>query len=172
LASVLISIKQASCPISIAVKNMSVPPSGGENPPSDFKFLGRYVEIQCDPSDATIQATIRFYYTDDQLKAAGVDESSLKVFYWNSTSSQWEEYPSTINTAENYVEINVTHFSIWTLMGQPPSPIWTQPWFIATIAAAIIIIAAVVIVLAVKHRKPKVSETTSPTQPTPPTENP
>jgi hypothetical protein len=172
LASVLISIKQASCPISIAVKNMSGPPSGGENPPSGFKFLGRYVEIICDPSDATIQATIRFYYTDDQLKAAGVDESSLKVFYWNSTSSRWEEYPSTINTAENYVEINVTHFSVWTLMGQPPSPIWTQPWFIATIAAAIIIIAAVVIIFTVKHRKPKVSETPSLTQPTLPTENP
>jgi len=172
LASVIISIKQASCPTSIVVKNMTGPPSGGENPPSGFKFLGRYVEIRCDPSDATIQATIRFYYTDDQLKAAGVDESSLKVFYWNSTTGQWEEYSSTINTAENYVEINVTHFSIWTLMGQPPSPIWTQLWFIATIAAAIIIIAAVAIVLAVKHRKPKVSETPSLTQPTSPTENP
>jgi hypothetical protein len=172
LASVLISIKQASCPISIVVKNMTGPPSGGENPPSGFKFLGRYVEIQCDPSDTSIQATIRFYYTDDQLKAADVDESSLKVFYWNSTTSQWEEYPSTINTAENYVEINVTHFSIWTLMGQPPSPMWTQPWFIATIAAAVIIIAVVVIVLTVKRRKPKVSETPSSTQPTPSTENP
>jgi len=164
LASVIILVKQASCPMSIVVKNLTSPPPGGEVPPSGFKFLGKHVEIVCEPSDALAQATIRFYYSDDQLKALNIDEASLKVFYWNTASNQWEEYPSTINMAENYVEVTVTHFSIWTLMGQPPHPLWSQPWFIATIIATTAIIILAIAIFAVKHRKPKVSETQTPTQ--------
>ncbi|MEM4712936.1 MAG: hypothetical protein QXQ61_00125 [Candidatus Bathyarchaeia archaeon] len=172
VASVLILIKQAPCPMSVIIKNMTSPPSGGETPPSGYKFLGRYVEIICNQSDITVQATIRFYYTDAQLEKAGIDESSLKIFYWNTTSSQWEEYPSMVNTAENYIEINVTHFSIWALMGQPSSPLWNQPWFIATIAAVIVILAAAIAVFAIKRRKPKAPEASPPsTPPTPSTEN-
>ncbi|MEM3616996.1 MAG: hypothetical protein QXJ31_03690 [Candidatus Bathyarchaeia archaeon] len=170
LASVVIFVKQASCSMSIAVRNLTGPPSGGDTPPSGFKFLGKYVEIVCEPSDVPVQATIRFCYTDEQLKAANIDEASLKVFYWNTASNQWEEYPSTINMAKNYVEINVTHFSVWALMGQPPTPIWSQPWFIATIAAIIITVAAVAI-FAAKRRKPKVPEAPPFTSSTSSTEN-
>lgn len=168
-ASVQILIKQASYPMSVIIKNVTSPPPGGETPPSGYKFLGGYVEIICDQGDITVLATIRFYYTDDQLKEAGIDESSLKVYYWNTTSSQWEEYPSTVNAVENYVEINVTHFSIWALMGQPLTPLWTQPWFIATIAAIIVVIVAVVAVFVIKCRKSKAPEATPP--PTPSTES-
>jgi hypothetical protein len=157
VAATRVFIKQASCPVTIVIKNMTNPPIGGENPPSGFKFLGRYIEILCDPSDATFQATIRIYYTEEQLQAAGIEESSLKVFCWNSTSGQWEEYPSTVNTSENYVEVNVTHFSIWALMGQAPSPLWTQPWFIAAIVAVVAIVVIIVVFLLFKKRK-KVSE--------------
>ncbi|MEM3774053.1 MAG: hypothetical protein QXX92_03460 [Candidatus Bathyarchaeia archaeon] len=170
LVSVVIFVKQASCSMSIVVRNLTGPPSGGDAPPSGFKFLGKYVEIVCEPSDVSVQAIIRFCYTDGQLKAANIDEASLKVFYWNTASNQWEEYPSTINMAENYVEINVTHFSVWALMGQPPTPIWSQPWFIATIAAIIITVAAVAI-FAAKRRKPKVLEAPPFTPSTSSTEN-
>lgn len=161
-ASAKIIIKHISKAATIVVRNMTAPPAQGDTAPEGFKFLGRYVEILCDPSDTEMEATVRIYYTDAELQAAGVDESSLKVFYWNTTSTTWEEYTTTINTTENYVEITVTHFSIWAVLGQTPSPLWIQTWFIAAIVAVIAVIVIAVAFVFLQKRK----KTPQPPQPT------
>jgi len=140
-AATILTIKQISKPATIAVRNVTAPT--GAPPSGTWKLLGNYVQIIANETTLTVSATIRIYYTSEQLTAAGVDEGSLKINYWNSTLGQWVSAQGQVNTAGHYVEAVITHFSVWTIMGQPgTAPIWTQPWFIGMVIGIIILIAA------------------------------
>lgn len=66
-------------------------------------------------------AYIQIFYTDSQISAADIDESSLKMYYYNVTSSAWQvEATQGVNTSGNLVWANVTHFSIFGLFGTAP----------------------------------------------------
>jgi len=60
--------------------------------------------------------TLTFTYTDAQV--AGLTESALTVYRWNTSTSQWVALPSTVNTATNTITATTTQFSYYTLMGQ------------------------------------------------------
>lgn len=70
-------------------------------------------------------AIIKIYYTDEQIRAAGLDESTLRIEYYNDTSRIWERYDATcgsapcggVNTTGNYVWANTTHFSGFGVFG-------------------------------------------------------
>ncbi|HYD02905.1 MAG TPA: hypothetical protein VEC16_01255 [Alphaproteobacteria bacterium] len=69
-------------------------------------------------------AIIKFYYTDEELANAGIDESTLSVYYFNETSEVYELLSASVNTDENYILVNTTHFSIYSVFGAdvpPPS---------------------------------------------------
>jgi len=83
--------------------------------------LSRYIEIEAGQEllDNMTWAIIKVYYTDEEVEAAGIDESSLRLYYWNESSSTWEEMPdSGVNTTANYVWANTTHFSIYGVYGE------------------------------------------------------
>lgn len=63
-----------------------------------------------------------------------------------------------MNTEENYVWAVVDHFSIFAIMGLPKIPIWMQPWFLATIAVAVVAIAAVAILMRRKSSAVTITE--------------
>jgi hypothetical protein len=150
----LLSITEISKPVTIIVKNVTAPPEDVEPPPGTFKVLGNYVEIIASETDITVNATIRIYYTLEQLEAAGLDEDTLKIHYWDATLGEWVAVESHVNTTEHYVWAIIDHFSLWALMGQPTSPpIWTQLWFWAIIGS-VIVIAIVATVYVVRRRKP------------------
>jgi hypothetical protein len=126
--------------------------------PGAYQLLGTCVQISSSEDVTDVNATIRIYYTPEQLSALGLDEYSLKIFYFDVASNQWVEVETRINMSEHYAEATIDHFSLWALFGQPLTPLWQEWWFLATIA----IIAIVVIVTAalfLKKKQQKTSET-------------
>lgn len=79
----------------------------------------RNVDIEVNDSikENMLSSSLRFYYNDTILSEQGINESTLAVFYFNETSGQLEEIPSTINLTGKYVEANMTHFSKYGLYG-------------------------------------------------------
>ena len=63
--------------------------------------------------------TLTFTYTDAQI--AEIGESSLQVYYWDSSSSAWVSVGGTVDPVTNTVTVDVDHFTYFTLMGEAPS---------------------------------------------------
>ena len=80
--------------------------------------LGKFISIDAPDITNITEAEIRIYYTDAELLASHIDETTLKMYYYNP-STGWGEIPSTVNTAENYVSAITTHFSDYGLGGEP-----------------------------------------------------
>lgn len=84
--------------------------------------LGHYVTFT---PDAGLEAaldymTIKMYYTDEEVAAAGLNEDTLRIEYYNDTDGTWTTYDDPnggVNTVENYVWANVTHFSAYGIFG-------------------------------------------------------
>jgi len=63
--------------------------------------------------------TLTFTYTDAQI--AEIGESSLQVYYWDSSSSAWVSVGGTVDPVTNTVTVDVDHFTYFTLLGEAPS---------------------------------------------------
>ena len=88
--------------------------------------LDRYLEINVSSSleDNLDSCLIKMYYTDEEVNASGLNESTISFYWYNDTD--WEKLNSTtmdwvfgtgVETIPNYVWANVSHFSIYTLGG-------------------------------------------------------
>jgi len=78
----------------------------------------KFIEIKnITPMNSTF-ATIRIHYTNAEVR--GLDENSLSIYYWNESRSDWDKLSSVVNPDNNYVEANVTHFSLYGLFGSTP----------------------------------------------------
>lgn len=67
---------------------------------------------------------IRVSYTDAEVSAAGITESSLRLYYYNDTDSSWNVYDTPnggVDTTANYVWAITDHFSIWGIFGSAPT---------------------------------------------------
>ncbi|MFC1768384.1 right-handed parallel beta-helix repeat-containing protein, partial [Nanoarchaeota archaeon] len=63
-------------------------------------------------------ALIKIFYNDSELAAAGIDESTLKMYFYNETSGDWQLEPNQgVNSTANYIWANVTHFSTFGVFG-------------------------------------------------------
>ena len=65
-------------------------------------------------------AVINISYNESEVNASGLNESSLRIYYYNSTISNWSSYDTPfggVNTISNYVWANTTHFSYYSLGG-------------------------------------------------------
>ena len=86
--------------------------------------LGTWIDIETSDPDETMAWTIiKIYYTDEQVATAGLDESTLRIKYYNDTDGTWEIYNPPrggVNTTGNYVWANVTHFSGFGVFGSAP----------------------------------------------------
>jgi len=81
--------------------------------------LGKYITITS-YIESLESAIIKLYYTDAEVSAAGLDESSLRLSYYNVSSDEWTEYDDPdggVDTNNNYVWANVTHFSLFGVFG-------------------------------------------------------
>jgi len=66
-------------------------------------------------------AEIRIYYDQEDVDAAGIDESTLSMYYYNEELGEWVvEADSGVNTVEDYVWANVNHFSFFAPGGFAP----------------------------------------------------
>ena len=156
-AATILNITEISKPVEIIVRNVTAP-EDVELPPGTWKVLGNYVQIMANETEITVSATMRIYYTTEQLSAAGLDESTLEIRFWNVTTGEWEPIESYVNTEEHYVWAITDHFSFFAIMGQPTAPIWTQFWFLAIVSVVIIV---VIVASAFSIRRQKTAITTN-----------
>ncbi|HEY4675359.1 MAG TPA: hypothetical protein VIH48_04815 [Candidatus Bathyarchaeia archaeon] len=153
-ANCMLILNSISTPATFCIKNVTTPTDVG-NITGTYKLLGNYVQITSDVEGASINATIRVYYTPEQLSALGLDENSLKIFHWNVTTSNWEAVDTQVNTSDHYAWATINHLSTWALLGQSAQSIFGQSWFqmaIAAIVVIVVIIAAAALLL--RKKKP------------------
>jgi CSLREA domain-containing protein len=60
--------------------------------------------------------TITIYYDDADV--AGVDEASLKLYFWNANAGQWVEIPTSVDTVANTLTANVAHLTTFAVLGK------------------------------------------------------
>ncbi|MDP6155895.1 MAG: PKD domain-containing protein [Candidatus Thermoplasmatota archaeon] len=83
--------------------------------PTGFKDLGVFVEITFTGDLIWIRIEVPY---DESALPADVEESSLKLYYWNTATNAWEVIEgSTVDTDANIVWANVTHLTIFAPMG-------------------------------------------------------
>lgn len=78
------------------------------------------IEIYADDSTKgnLTWALIKIFYNQSELDALNIDETTLRIWYYNETLGDWEEEPNQgVNATENYVWANVTHFSLFGVFG-------------------------------------------------------
>lgn len=106
------------------VKYDSQPPSVSTN--TFASPLNKYVDVVVDSSISSQlnYSIIKMYYTDAEVAAANLQESTLRISRWNGTD--WVKFePPTggVDTENNFVWANTTHFSTWGIFGTSvPAP--------------------------------------------------
>ena len=88
--------------------------------PTGKSVVGSVYNMQASQGSVAINTfehnvTLTFTYTTDQI--TGLNESSLKVHYWNGTS--WIALASTVNLDTNTISTAVNHFTQFAIMGTP-----------------------------------------------------
>lgn len=133
------------------------------------------VDTTLDPSEIVFPIEIRIYFTNEEIISAYVDQSTLRMFYWNETSQEWilepdsgVVTPSEVPGYDGYVWANIYHLSVFVAMGKPKGPpppkvpvggFWIPinkfellaPW----ISLASLLIVATASIVYVKYRKKK-----------------
>jgi len=84
-----------------------------------FLIAGQVYEIKARAGTKSITVfnkplTLIFTYTDDQIK--GLDENSLKIYYWNG--EEWVALEnSEVDVDNNTVTVSIDHFTLFALLG-------------------------------------------------------
>lgn len=98
--------------VSFAISKTTSP---GTSPLGRKASTGTYVNMT---AVGTVHAAqIRIHYTDEDIASKHLDETTLKIYYWNG--SAWMPCQTTsVNTIENYAWANVTNLTIYTIIGE------------------------------------------------------
>ncbi len=93
-----------------------------ENPGGSGFYLaefGLWIDASIDPVPSDLDWWIlKIYYTDEDLAASGLSESSLQLQFYNATSGTWYVEPNQgVDAVNNYVWANLSHFSVYGLYG-------------------------------------------------------
>ncbi|MBU1137049.1 hypothetical protein KKD72_01630 [Patescibacteria group bacterium] len=59
--------------------------------------------------------TLTFTYKDNEVN--GLDESTLKIFYWKESTSQWVALTTVIDSTNNNLTATTDHFTYFAIMG-------------------------------------------------------
>lgn len=89
------------------------------NPSLPYARFGDYMNITM-AYDAYFEAQIKISYNETQVEESGVDESWLQMYYLNM-SNVWQSCTiQGVDTANNYVWANVTHFYCFVIGSSTP----------------------------------------------------
>lgn len=123
-----------------------------KTPPAGKKMVGTGLELNTTGTFG--EAFITLSYTDDEI--AGIDENSLKMYYWNEITNEWTLIPdSGVWTNNNTVWARVTHLTIFAPMAEEvaAAPSLLSPIYLGVIAAIIAVLIISVAVVARKRKK-------------------
>jgi len=82
--------------------------------------LGKYFTITASDilKDNLGWIYLKINYSDSDISSNNIDETTLKIYYYNSTLGRWVvESDTGVNTTANYVWANVTHLSTFAAGG-------------------------------------------------------
>jgi len=99
--------------------NLTVAP---EDPVDNVSNISLY--LNATNTTSTSFLVINISYNDSDIIAAGLDESTLKLYRYNGTAWVVIEN-STVDTVNNFVFANITEFSIIAPFGGPPGAVTT-----------------------------------------------
>ncbi|MEA3272652.1 MAG: hypothetical protein U9P90_03205, partial [Patescibacteria group bacterium] len=78
----------------------------------DFSATVDSAEVETFEEDVTLT----FEYTDEQIK--GLRESTLKVYYWSETLSDWILAGGLVNPFTNSISVDIDHFTLFMIVGE------------------------------------------------------
>ena len=90
-----------------------------KNTSPPLSALGKYLDIEANDSlkNSINSVRIKVDYTEEEINNANLEEESLKIYYYNETSSAWQKLNSTVNTTGNYIMVEIGHLSTYGLFG-------------------------------------------------------
>mgnify|MGYP000866492711 CR=1 FL=1 len=99
----------------------TVPPDDQAIPPGNDE-IGRFAEITSTITNDNLERVrVTLHYTDADV--AGIDESSIRVYWWSTENSTWVQLEGGVDTAANFAWGETNHFSTFALLGvTPPKP--------------------------------------------------
>ncbi|MFH1551664.1 MAG: SH3 domain-containing protein [bacterium] len=92
--------------------------------PSAKSIVGNYVfNYTAEAGGSSVSTfdktlTLTFTYTEQQV--GNLDESTLRVYYWKDSDSQWVGLTTTVNTSANTLTANTNHFTYFAILGSEP----------------------------------------------------
>ncbi len=90
-----------------------IPPGTGD--------IGRFADITSSIGNDNIQKVrVTLHYTDADV--AGIDETSIRVYWWSAASNAWVQLPGGVDTAANIAWGETDHFSTFGLFGVTVKP--------------------------------------------------
>lgn len=96
-----------------APDDQAIPPGNDE--------IGRFAEITSTITNDNIQKVrVTLHYTDADV--AGIDETSIRVYWWSTANSTWVQLSGGVDTAANFAWGETDHFSTFALLGVTPKP--------------------------------------------------
>jgi hypothetical protein len=95
----------------IAVTERQNPPP----PPADSEGIGLTYDFGPEGANFDQPATIRLSYDQFQLPE-NVAEDNLIIAVWDSHREEWVQLDSTVDSANNIITAEVTHFSLYTIL--------------------------------------------------------
>ena len=113
--------KNGSPLYSLTAKSNDSPPG----PPEGSNIIGLAYDFG--PDGATFQPAITFTWSyDPATLPKGVAAKNLVIAYYDATAKKWIEVAGEVDTANNKVTANVTHFTTYAMLGTvtpaPPAP--------------------------------------------------
>ena len=88
-----------------------------------LRKLGKFTEITASNSAVDFPVVIKIFYTDAEVSAAGIDESTMKIYFFNETGMSWQLEDSSIDVVNNFISAPLDHLSIYGVYGSAvPAP--------------------------------------------------
>ena len=81
---------------------------------TDFKTISGGKELE----KFEEKAQITFTYKDEQAKEAGIDEKTLKIYWWDKSTETWKPLKGKVNTLTNTITAYTIHFTLFAEMGE------------------------------------------------------
>lgn len=91
--------------------------------------LGRFIDINAsdDLADRINWSIVRVYYSDEEVSASKLNESTLGLYWFDDSLFGWQRldagsmdwvYATGLDMTENFVWANVTHFGVFAVGGE------------------------------------------------------
>jgi len=85
--------------------------------PTGFNSLDNYIDVYIPYVGEATEIEIRLYYTDAEVAAAGIDEESLQLFWWDG--AEWSECS---DSGVNTTSTNGYSGYMWTIITEDTTP--------------------------------------------------